>query len=111
MNRRRSERVLLQIHVLVETQLEAGTLVRLDAFTLVVNAHGGLLEMSLKVPQGQKLILTNPVLGMREACRVVGTKATQDAFYAVAIEFDRPSPQFWPITFPPADWSLVGAEN
>lgn len=111
MNRRRSERVLLQIHVLVETELEVGTLVRLDAFTLVVNAHGGLLEMSLKVPPGQKLVLSNPAIGVQEACKVVRTKPTQDGFYAVAIEFDRPAPQFWPINFPPADWGLVEAEN
>jgi hypothetical protein len=111
MNRRRSERVLLQIHVLVETELEAGTLVRLDAFTLVVNAHGGLLEMGLKVPAGQRLVLTNPALGGQEACRVVTTKATQDGFYAVAVEFEHPSPQFWPISFPPPDWRLVQAEN
>ena len=111
MNRRRSERVLLQIHVIVEIELEAGTLARLDAFTLVVNAHGALVEMSLKAAAGQKLALVNPTLGVREACRVVGAKSTQDGFYGVAVEFEHPSPQFWPITFPPADWGLVEAEN
>ncbi len=111
MNRRRSERVLLQIHLMVETELASGTSVRLDAFTLVVNAHGGLLEMSLKVPPGHKLVLANPTLGLRETCRVVRSKSTQDGFYAVAVEFERPSPQFWPIAFAPADWGLVQAEN
>jgi hypothetical protein len=27
-------------------------------------------------------------------------------YFAVAFEFDRPSPKFWPVTFPPADWEL-----
>lgn len=111
MNRRRSERVLLQMRVMAEIEIEVGTTIRLDAFTLVVNAHGGLLEMSLKVPKGQTFVLVSPALGMREACRVVGTKTTQDGFYAVAVEFERPSPQFWPISFPPTDWSPVEAEN
>jgi hypothetical protein len=27
--------------------------------------------------------------------------------FAVAFEFWRPAPQFWPIVFPPADWESV----
>ena len=111
MNRRRSERVLLQVRVLVETELEEGKLVRLDAFTLVVNAHGGLLEMSLKVPKGQKLLLSNPALRVQQACRVIAIRSSKDGVFAVAFEFDNPRPQFWPIAFPPTDWSLVEAEH
>lgn len=103
--------MLLQIRVLVETEIEQGKRVRLDAFTLVVNAHGGLLEMGLKVSKGQKLLLTNPAAGVKQVCKVVGTKSSQDGFFAVAFEFESPTPQFWPIAFPPADWGLVRAEN
>jgi len=111
MNRRRSERVLLQIRVVVETTCEEGKHVRLDAFTLVVNAHGGLLEMALKVPKGHKLLLTNPALGAQELGHVVATRSSQDGYFTVAFEFDSPSPQFWPIAFPPADWTLVPTER
>jgi hypothetical protein len=111
MNRRRSQRLLLQIRVVVETEIEEGKLVRLDAFTLVVNAHGGLLEMSMKVFKGQKLLLTNPAVGVQQACRVVGVRSSHDGFFNAAFEFDNPTPQFWPIAFPPADWGLVRTEN
>jgi hypothetical protein len=111
MNRRRSERVLLQVCVLVETELEEGKVVCLDAFTLVVNAHGGLLEMSLKVPKGQKLLLSNPALRVRHPCRVIAIRSSQDGVFAVAFEFDNPTPQFWPIAFPPTDWGLAEAEH
>jgi hypothetical protein len=108
---RRSERVLLQIRVIVVTQLEYGKSVRFDAFTLVVNAHGGLLEMSLKLSKGQKMLLANPVTGVEESCRVVDVKSTGDGTFAVTFEFDKPSPRFWPISFPPRDWDLVAAQR
>jgi len=111
MNRRRSERVLLQVRVIVVTQLEHGKSVRFDAFTLVVNAHGGLLEMSLKLSGGQKILLANPVTGAEESCKVVGVKGTGNGTFAVAFEFDRPCPRFWPISFPPKDWDLVAAQR
>lgn len=108
---RRSERVLLQIRILVETQTEEGDLVRLEAFTLVVNAHGGLLEMSLKVPKGHRMSLSNPSLGVREGCRAIASRSSEGGVFAVSFEFDSPAPQFWPIAFPPIDWSLVEAED
>lgn len=106
-NKRRSERVLLQVRVLLETQLNNGTPVRLDAFTLVVNAHGGMLETSWKLAKDQRLTLMNPATGAREPGRVVSVKRSQPGSFAVAFEFDSPTPQFWPIHFPPVDWEAV----
>jgi hypothetical protein len=103
--------VPLQIPVVVETEVEEGKLVRLNAFTLVVNAHGGLLEMSLKVTQGQKMQLANPTMGVKQPCRVVGVRSSQDGLFAVAFEFDSPTPQFWPIAFPPTGWGLIQVEK
>ncbi len=103
--------MLLQIRVLVETETEDGVQVRLEAFTLVVNAHGGLLEMSLKVPKGHRMLLSNPTQGVREGCRVIASRSSREGDFAVAFEFDNPAPQFWPIPFPPIDWSLAPAED
>src|ERR1700760_3252491 len=69
-NRRRSERVLLQVPVNLEIPQADGRALRGDAYTLSVNAHGGLLEMGTRVQRGQRLILANPGTGVREACRV-----------------------------------------
>ena len=38
------------------------------------------------------------------SCRVVRVEDEGLDFFKVAFEFDRPAPDFWPITFPPADW-------
>ena len=103
--------MLLQMRVVVVAELEEGQKFRLDAYTQVVNAHGGLLEMSMKVSKGQKLLLAIPTMGAQQSCKVVTAKGTQDGFFAVAFEFDSPTPRFWPLTFPPPDWCLVKAEN
>jgi hypothetical protein len=111
MNRRRSERVLLQMRVVVSAEMEGGKMAHTEAFTLVVNAHGGLLELGMKVNKGQKLLLTNPGLGAQQSCKVVSVKSSQDGCFATAFEFDSPTPQFWLIDFPPTDWSLMRAKQ
>ena len=108
-NRRRSERVLLQVPVNLEIPQPDGRFLRGDAYTLCVNAHGGLLEMGTRVNLGQKLILANPGTGVREWGHVVHCDKSQHGYFAVAFEFDQPSPDFWPLVFPPSDWKLVKA--
>src|SRR5262249_4741448 len=71
-NRRRSQRVLLQMPVILEMQVDKGPPVRVDAFTLVVNAHGGLVEVSLPLRTGQKLSLIHPVSGAQRPSKIVG---------------------------------------
>lgn len=95
------------MRVIVEAETEKEKVIRLDAFTVVVSAHGGLLEMSLRVSKGQKLLLFNLSAGLREPCRVVRVAKCQDELFAVAFEFDSPTPQFWLIAFPPEGWVLV----
>ena len=103
--------MMIQVRLIVEFEFETGKLARLEAFTLHVNAHGGSLESSVKVVKGMTLFLTNPGLGLRESCRVVDVHNSEDGLFAVAFEFDRPIPHFWPIAFPPKDWNLVPAND
>ena len=95
--------MLLQVRIVVEAEIEPGKRVRLDAFTSVVNACGGLLEMGLQVSAGQELLLINPAADVQQPCKVVRVGRSQDGLFAVAFEFMKPAPQFWPIAFPPAD--------
>jgi hypothetical protein len=103
--------VWLQMRVIVETEIEQGKLLRLEAFTISVSAQGGLLEMGLRVQEGQKLLLTNPAVGARQDCRVVRVRSSRNGSFAVAFEFDCPTPQFWSIAFPLADRGLVKSQN
>lgn len=77
-----------------------------DTQTLVVNAHGGLMKLKMDLLAGQPIILVNPQNGMEQSCRVVRIDEPTADYFAVAFEFDRPSPNFWPVSFPPTDWAL-----
>lgn len=106
-NRRRSERVRLQVAVAVWTEMPNGEQLKESAHTVVVNAHGGLLKLHTEVLPGQPLVITNEKSGMEESARVVRVEQLPGEEFAVAFEFDWPSPKFWPITFPPADWEVA----
>lgn len=103
-SRRRSERVLLQIQVLLEIRRDDGAVVCTDAFTVSVNAHGGMLEASVMLPKGQKMSLINRATGAKVACEVVHVRKLQDAGFAIAFEFENPAPDFWPINLPLPGW-------
>jgi hypothetical protein len=106
-NRRRSQRVALQVAVVLKATLLDGRSVQVQAFTSAVNAHGGLLESPVELAANQKFLLFNPHFGKDVGCRVVGAKGPSSALYEVAFEFDSRSPQFWPIAFPPEDWGTA----
>jgi hypothetical protein len=107
MNRRRSERVMLQMKVTVIAE-DVQHKPRLEeALTQIVNAHGGLLKMKLDVFVGQPMRLVNPHNKVEENCRVVRVDETATEFFSVAFEFDHPNPKFWPVVFPPSDWQAA----
>lgn len=113
-NGRRSQRVLLQIAVLIKTEVHDGTRVRTLAFTQVVNAHGGLLDAPFRMTAGQKIVLVNPQSGKEASCHIVRVDKPTEGHFPTAFEFDERNPHFWPISFPPADWGAskeVPVEN
>ncbi|HKV24888.1 MAG TPA: hypothetical protein VJN93_09890 [Candidatus Acidoferrum sp.] len=105
-NRRRSERVMLQIPITVLAETPERDPLQEDTHTLVVNAHGGLMKLKLELLPGQPMILVNQQTGVEQSCRVVRIDQPAADYFAVAFEFDRPAPKFWPIAFPPADWEV-----
>jgi len=106
-NRRRSERVVLRIPVVVVAEDEDRKQIQEGAETQVVNAHGGLLRMRQHLHVGQSFLLNNPQSGSEMSCRVVRIEEDGMDFYRLAFEFDRPAPHFWPVVFPPADWTAT----
>lgn len=108
-NRRRSERVMLRIRILVSAEDTARKRQQEEALTQVVNAHGGLIKMKMELHVGQPMLLLNPQNKVQQSCRVVRVEDTAEGDYAVAFEFDEPNPKFWPIVFPPADWNAPRA--
>jgi hypothetical protein len=96
-DRRRSARVSLNVVVTVGVESTGGEWQLTEGYTLSVSAHGGLLEMGVKVADGQKLLLINTRTGMKQESRVVGVSRSTSHDYAVAFEFLDPAAAFWPI--------------
>jgi hypothetical protein len=96
---------MLQISVIVQVKTRDGKDVREDTQTVVVNAHGGLLKLKMEVKTGQPILLINERAKLQQGCHVVRVETSEAGNSAVAFEFDEPTPQFWPIVFPPADWA------
>jgi hypothetical protein len=103
-NRRRSERVMLQIPIVVQVSTRDGKDMSEETQTEVVNAHGGLMKLRMEVKTGQPILLIDKGSKAQQGCHVVRVETSEAGNSAVAFEFDQPAPQFWPIVFPPADW-------
>ena len=94
----------MQVAVIIGMRTPEGKEVSQDGYTLVVNAHGGLLETGMRVEAGREIFLANPRTGARERCRALDVRRSGEDAYAVTFEFERKTAQFWPIVFPPEDW-------
>jgi hypothetical protein len=104
-NRRRSQRVMLRLRLLVRLEMAEGSRPQTHAFTVQVNAHGGLLESPFRMSAGQKITLVNPQSGKEVRCSVVSVQQSREGYFTTAFEFAQPAPQFWAISFPPVDWN------
>ena len=102
--RRRSERVFLQIPIFVQGVTPDGKGFREKSQTLAVNAHGALINMTYAVEAESRISLTHAGTGEQQECRVVYAKPLSGNQRAVGVEFLKPAPKFWRIDFPPADW-------
>jgi PilZ domain len=104
---RRSERVMLRLDLLVRLEMGEGSGPQTHAFTVNVNAHGGLLESPFRMTVGQRITLINPQTGKEVSCKVVEVGALSEGYFKTAFEFEQRNPQFWAIAFPPRDWGLT----
>jgi hypothetical protein len=104
LGRRRSQRVMLRVAVVVKAEMPAGNRLQTRALTVVVNAHGALMESPHRMTVGQRITLVNPQTGKEVACRVVSVERSSEEFFRTAFEFDQRNPKFWPVSFPSLDW-------
>jgi len=102
--RRRSERVFLQIDIFVQGVSTDGRAFRDKTRTLAVNAHGALIHLAEDVHPEDIITLTHAITNVQQQCRVVYAKPMSGNVRAVGVEFLKPSPKFWGIDFPPSDW-------
>lgn len=100
---RRSERLTTDVPLVIRGATDQKRFQE-ERFTLIVNAHGALLMLGTEVSLGQKLLLMNPTNWHECRAKVVYVEPASDGLARVGVELDRPVPQFWQVSSPPADW-------
>jgi hypothetical protein len=71
--------------------------------TLIVNAHGALIQLRERVLIAQPLRIQNLATNEELACSVMDINPGSNGIPEVGIEFHEPCPHFWRVSFPPAD--------
>jgi hypothetical protein len=102
---RRSQRVCLSLPIVVLREGPGDNVASEETHTLIVNAHGALIQLALTVEIGQLLGIKNVQTMEELVCRVVNLGPDQPGKREVGVEFELPSPRFWRIAFPPSDWT------
>lgn len=102
---RRSQRIDMNVSVVVYRPAKYGPLFYESTQTLVINAHGALIPLADEVAPKQRLLVLNVASGEQQECRVVSVEKVGIGPPRVAVEFARPLPNFWRIAFPPTDWN------
>ncbi len=103
--RRRSQRVFLQVRIVVQGKLAGKPAFEETTRTILVNAHGALVELRVAVEQGQILVLKNAQTNEKQESVVKLVSAGERQNFNVAVEFTTPNPGFWSVKFPPEDWT------
>jgi hypothetical protein len=108
-NRRRTQRVAMQIEVRVSGDNAEGARFMEDTNTVEISAFGGSVILQAPVRTGQRLVLSDLKTNVTVECMVAhcGTKSTAGQ---VGLAFIVANRSFWPIVFPPADWPSRDSE-
>ncbi len=107
---RRSQRVMLKASVVVLTQGADNKLISETTRTVTVNAHGAMIALGIKVSIGQLLTVWHSGTGEEASCQVVYLSPHQAEKREVGVDFIKPCPGFWRISFPPPDWTMRSPE-
>lgn len=103
--RRRSQRVLMQVAVHVRGTDSQGKNFEEDTQTLAISAHGALILLRSRVTSGATLTLKNSRTEEEQETRVAYLGPVREGKAEIGLEFSSPRPAFWRIAFPPEDWT------
>jgi hypothetical protein len=107
-DRRRSQRVMMRVGVVVRYSLN-GKEVSLQAHTVAVNIHGAMICAAENIPAETALDLEHKMTKERIAGRVTRQSQNSPEGFLIPVEFVSPSNNFWRISFPPSDWKPTDA--
>ena len=101
--RRRSQRVIIRVPVTLEVT-ENGKSQRIIAHTVAVNVHGAMIISKETLDADTNLTVMNDRTAKKAEARVTRTPRESAEGFLIPIEFTSSLPDFWQITFPPANW-------
>jgi len=104
-SQRRSQRLLLRVHVTAERRAGQPSTKSEPTETLAVNAHGALILLTPPVEDTEQILIKNARTSEEQLCRVVYQGLTEAGRLQVGVEFLTPAPNFWRVSFPPEDWA------
>ncbi len=110
-SRRRSQRLFLQVRVIIEGKRANKTAISEETRTIVVNAHGAMVEMRASLDQGQIVTMQNIRTAEKIECLVRLVTPAGAGIFNTAMEFTTPNAGFWHISFPPDDWSMRNPDS
>jgi hypothetical protein len=101
--RRRSHRVIIRVPVtLVVT--ENGQTLKISAHTVAVNIHGAMVVCPRSLDADTTLEVVNGRTDEKVGSRVTRAPRESAEGFLIPVEFTSPAPNFWQISFPPANW-------
>lgn len=103
--RRRSQRVLMQVGVLIRGNDAQNKPFEEKTDTLAINAHGALIALKTRITSGSKLKMKHNMTEEDQECHVVFLGPVRDGKAEIGLEFSEPRPAFWRVAFPPEDWT------
>jgi len=103
-NRRATQRVAMQIEVRVSGYDSEGARFTEETRTVQISGFGCLVTLKTPVNRGKRLILTNLQTKRTVECLVAYHEGS-GSVWQVGLAFTALNQPFWPVDFPPADWS------
>lgn len=107
--RRRSERLLLDMALVVRGESTESQPFQEKTFTISVSAHGTLLVLATKVALGQTLLLSGAHSQDEVVGRVVRFGIPRGGLAQVGFDFAQPAPELWPLESPPDSWRSLSS--
>jgi hypothetical protein len=101
--RRRSQRVIIRVPVMLELT-KLGQVVKIPAHTVAVNVHGAMVLCTRSLDSGAEVVILNERTNQRASARVTRTPRDSAEGFLIPLEFSKPFPMFWQISFPPSNW-------
>jgi hypothetical protein len=99
--RRRSQRVIIRVPLTLK-MMKSGD--RLTAHTVAVNVHGAMVLCTTPLDLETKIEIINERTNQRAGARVTRAPRQSAEGFLIPLEFEKPTPAFWQISFPPSNW-------